>query len=29
MSTVSAYLTVRGIGVDVVYKDIENLHIGV
>src|ERR1700733_4835897 len=29
MSTASAYLTVRGIGVDVVYKDIKNLHIGV
>ncbi len=29
MSTGSAYLTVRGISVDVVYKDIKNLHIGV
>lgn len=29
MSTASAYLTVRGITVDVVYKDIKNLHIGV
>lgn len=29
MSTASAYLTVGGVGVDVVYKDIENLHIGV
>lgn len=29
MSTGSAYLTVAGIGVDVVYKDIKNLHIGV
>lgn len=29
MSTDSAYLTVAGIGVDVVYKDIKNLHIGV
>jgi predicted metal-dependent hydrolase len=29
MSTASAYLTVAGIGVDVVYKDIKNLHIGV
>lgn len=29
MSTASAYLTVRGIHVDVVYKDIKNLHIGV
>lgn len=29
MSTASAYLTVRGIDVDVVYKDIKNLHIGV
>ena len=29
MSTTSAYLTVRGIDVDVVYKDIKNLHIGV
>lgn len=29
MSTASAYLTVRGLDVDVVYKDIKNLHIGV
>lgn len=29
MSTTSAYLTVRGIGIDVIYKDIKNLHIGV
>ncbi len=29
MSTASAYLTVAGINVDVVYKDIKNLHIGV
>ena len=29
MSTVSAYLTVRGIGIDVIFKDIKNLHIGV
>lgn len=29
MSTASAYLTVAGIGVDVIYKDIKNLHIGV
>lgn len=29
MSTASAYLTVRGIEVDVIYKDIKNLHIGV
>jgi predicted metal-dependent hydrolase len=29
MSTTSGYLTVRGIYVDVVYKDIKNLHIGV
>ncbi len=29
MSTASAYLTVGGIDVDVVYKDIKNLHIGV
>ena len=29
MSTGSAYLTVRGIDVDVVYKDIKNLHIAV
>jgi predicted metal-dependent hydrolase len=29
MSTASTYLTVRGIDVDVVYKDIKNLHIGV
>ncbi|MCK0439055.1 M48 family metallopeptidase [Gordonia alkaliphila] len=29
MSTANAYLTVRGIEVDVVYKDIKNLHITV
>jgi predicted metal-dependent hydrolase len=29
MSTNSAYLTVRGIDIDVVYKKIKNLHIGV
>jgi predicted metal-dependent hydrolase len=29
MSTASAYLTVRGINVDVVYKDIKHLHVGV
>src|ERR1700726_3356773 len=29
MSTVSAYLTVRGIDIDVVDKEIKNLHIGV
>jgi predicted metal-dependent hydrolase len=29
VSTASAYLTVGGIGVDVVYRDIKNLHIGV
>jgi predicted metal-dependent hydrolase len=29
MNTTSAYLTVRGINIDVVYKDIKNLHIGV
>lgn len=29
MSTASAYVTVRGINVDVVYKDIKHLHIGV
>jgi predicted metal-dependent hydrolase len=29
MSTASAYLTVRGINIDVIYKDIKNLHIGV
>jgi len=29
MSTSSAYLTVSGIDVDVVYKDIKNVHIGV
>jgi predicted metal-dependent hydrolase len=29
MSTASAYLTVSGIDIDVVYKDIKNLHIGV
>lgn len=29
MSTASAYLTIRGIEIDVIYKDIKNLHIGV
>src|SRR3954447_26793654 len=29
MSTDSASLTVRGIDIDVIYKDIKNLHIGV
>lgn len=29
MSTASEYMTVRGIAVDVVYKNIKNLHIGV
>lgn len=29
MSTASPYLTVAGLGVDVVYKDIKNLHISV
>jgi predicted metal-dependent hydrolase len=29
MNTTSAYLTVRGIGIDVIFKDIKNLHIGV
>lgn len=29
MSTGSAYLTIRGIDIDVIYKDIKNLHIGV
>lgn len=29
MSTANAYLTVAGIGVDVVYKDIKNMHISV
>lgn len=29
MSTASASLTVRGVDIDVVYKDIKNLHIGV
>ena len=29
MNTTSAYMTVRGIDIDVVYKDIKNLHIGV
>ncbi|MSY07508.1 MAG: DUF45 domain-containing protein [Actinobacteria bacterium] len=29
MSTTSAYLTVGGIDVDIVYKEIKNLHIGV
>ncbi len=29
MSTASAYLTVAGLSVDVIYKDIKNLHISV
>lgn len=29
MSTANAYLTVGGLGVDVIYKDIKNLHISV
>ena len=29
MSTANAYMTIRGIGIDVIYKDIKNLHIGV
>ncbi|MBB0969015.1 M48 family metallopeptidase [Dietzia aerolata] len=29
MSTANVYLTVRGIDIDVIYKDIKNLHIGV
>ena len=29
MSTTSAYLNVQGIDIDVVYKDIKNLHVGV
>ena len=29
MSSANAYLTVGGLGVDVVYKDIKNLHISV
>src|SRR5947207_2227004 len=29
MSTTSAYMTVRGIDVDVVYKDIKHLHVAV
>jgi len=29
MSTTSAYMTIRGIDIDVVYKDIKNIHIGV
>jgi predicted metal-dependent hydrolase len=29
MSTTSAYITVRDINIDVIYKDIKNLHIGV
>jgi predicted metal-dependent hydrolase len=29
MSTTSAYMTVRGIAIDIIYKDIKNLHIGV
>lgn len=29
MSTTSAYLTVSGIDIDVVHKDIKHLHVGV
>src|ERR1017187_5676762 len=29
MSTTSAYLTVSGIDIDVIYKQIKNLHVGV
>src|SRR5215216_6147733 len=29
MSTASSYLTIRGINIDIVYKDIKNLHIAV
>ncbi|QXT64203.1 M48 family metallopeptidase [Tessaracoccus palaemonis] len=29
MSTANAYLTVAGVGVDVIYKDIKNMHISV
>lgn len=29
MSTANAYMTIRGIDIDVIYKDIKNLHIGV
>src|SRR3954465_9254798 len=29
MSSANAYLTIRGIDIDVIYKDIKNLHIGV
>lgn len=29
MSTANSYLTVAGIGVDVVYKNIKNMHISV
>lgn len=29
MSTANPYMTVRGIDIDVIYKDIKNLHIGV
>ncbi|RBA31233.1 metal-dependent hydrolase [Dietzia maris] len=29
MSTANAHLTIRGIDIDVIYKDIKNLHIGV
>ena len=29
MSTANAYLTVAGLGVDVIYKDIKNMHISV
>src|SRR5437016_377611 len=29
MSTGSAYMTIRGLSIDVVYKDIKNLHVAV
>ena len=29
MSTANSYITIRGIDIDVIYKDIKNLHIGV
>src|SRR5689334_3267903 len=29
MSTTNGYMTIRGIDIDVIYKDIKNLHIGV
>ena len=29
MSTANGYMTIRGIGIDIIYKDIKNLHIGV